>query len=106
MDKSAWLVIKQTFCHRHVVLIGLLALICFVSALVVVVQKSWYRNLYAENQHLISQRNQINTEWGQLLIEQGTWGSNIRVETLAKQVLGMQLPSSMQIRLINLPPAS
>ena len=35
----------------------------------------------------------LDQEWGQLLLEQATWGTELRVEQLANDKLGMVVPT-------------
>ena len=74
----------------------ILVVLILVSALAV----SWTvhdtRRLTSKAQQLQAQQNRLQTEWGQLLLEQSTWGSYARVEKLAREKLDMQLPGKGQ----------
>ncbi|WP_101674535.1 cell division protein FtsL [Alloalcanivorax mobilis] len=50
------------------------------------------RRLTDRSQQLQRQQAQLETRWGQLLLEHSTWGSYARVERLAREELGMKLP--------------
>jgi cell division protein FtsL len=52
---------------------------------------------FVELQALQSQRDAINTETGQLLLEEGAWAEHRRVEGLARERLGMAMPLSDQV---------
>ena len=80
--------------------------VAFASALVVMsalsVNYSTYqtRRLVAEFQQLHNRRNEMDVEWGQLLLEQSTWGSFNRVEQLASKRLKMIVPEPNQIVMV------
>ena len=49
-------------------------------------------------QALQAQRDALNVEWGQLLLEEGAWSQHRRVELLARTRIGMSVPGSAQRR--------
>jgi len=53
--------------------------------------------LFAELQTVTRERDALNTEWGQLLLEQGAWSEQRRVEETARARLGMALPAGEQV---------
>lgn len=70
----------------------LLLLAVLFSALAVIYVKASQRNLYSEFQLAQQKRDHLQIEWSQLLLEQNTWAAPIRIQALAQQELGMQLP--------------
>jgi cell division protein FtsL len=70
------------------------------SALIVVGLREQNRLLFVELQALTHERDALNTEWGQLLLEQGAWSEHRRVEDTARARLGMALPSSEQVVIV------
>ncbi|AFT71762.1 Cell division protein FtsL [Alloalcanivorax dieselolei B5] len=52
------------------------------------------RRLTDESQRLQRRQAQLETQWGQLLLEHSTWGSYARVESLAREKLGMKVPTT------------
>lgn len=76
---------------------ALLLVAIFVSALNLVLERDRTRNLFIELQTLRKQKDDLDREWGQLLLEQGTWGAHGRVEEIARAKLGMTVPRSEQI---------
>jgi cell division protein FtsL len=50
------------------------------------------RDLFIELQGLRRQQDDLDREWGQLLLEQGTSGAHGRVEDLARNRLEMTVP--------------
>lgn len=55
----------------------------------------------AQHQQLLNQKNAMQVEWGQLLLEQSTWGSYNRVEQLAGDKLKMRVPSPSEIVMVD-----
>lgn len=76
----------------HLALIALLV----VSALGVSYSVHQARKLTANAQQLQREQYRLQTEWGQLLLEQSTWGSYARVERLAREELDMTQPTGNQ----------
>lgn len=74
--------------------IGLLSLsiLIFVSSIGIIYSKHSSRQLFAQLQALQSQRDELHVEWSQLLLEQGTWATDIRVERVAREHLNMVVP--------------
>ncbi len=70
----------------------LLAVAVMGSALGVVYAKYQTRKLFVELQTLQKIRDELNVEWGQLQLEQSTWGTNARVEGIARSKLDMIMP--------------
>ncbi|MDQ8039153.1 MAG: cell division protein FtsL [Rickettsiella sp.] len=73
------------------------------SALSVVYVKALQRNLYSELQAREQERDDLKTEWSQLLLEENTWAAPVRIQTLAQQKLGMEVPQSKAIILLTRP---
>ena len=64
------------------------------SAIGVIEAKHESRKHFAQLQALEKQRNQMEVEWGQLQLEQGTWSSHGRVERIARKRLNMRVPEA------------
>jgi cell division protein FtsL len=84
---------------RHKVLILFLTLILsvFLSAMQVVLHRHNARELFLVLQELRVQQNELDREWGQLLLEQGTWGTHGRIEDIARNKLNMTLPPAEEV---------
>ncbi len=80
----------------------LLLLLVLVSALAVVQLRHETRQRYAALQQLQAQRDALNVEWGQLLLEEGAWSQHRRIETLARTQLGMNVPDPKHVSAIRL----
>jgi cell division protein FtsL len=77
--------------------LALLTVAVMVCALMVINLRHHNRLLFAELQTVTHERDALNTEWGQLLLEQGAWSEQRRVEETARARLGMALPVGEQI---------
>lgn len=75
-------------------------LLVIVCALSVVAAQHQARKLFAELQKEKDRAQQMEVEWGQLQLEQGTWAMPARVEKIAKQKLHMHQPQRGQIRFV------
>lgn len=81
-------------------LVFVLVVVLLVSCLGVVMSAFEYRQLFNQHQELIQQRDELQVEWGQLLLEQSAWAANNRVEQQATSVLGMKVPDVEQIEIV------
>ncbi len=70
------------------------------SALAVVWSKHENRRAFTELQNLYSERDAMQTEWGQLQLEQGVWATHGRIETLARERLQMEPPAANAVVII------
>lgn len=68
-----------------------------VSALVVIYTAYQYRLNFNHQQQLVQQWDELQVEWGQLLLEQGALAANSRVENLATKKLAMQIPARIEV---------
>lgn len=82
-------------------MMALLIVAVFLSALAVIDARNENRMLFARLQQLRQQRDQINVEWGQLLLEQSTWSTHARIEQVATQKLGMVMPQHVEIVVVH-----
>lgn len=73
----------------------------FLSALQVVIAQHEARRLFVELQSLEKQRDELNEEWGRLQLEQSTWATNDRIETIARNELNMKMPEQNLIMLLS-----
>ena len=64
-----------------------------VSAIAVVYAKYSSRKYFIELQDLREQRDQVEIEWSQLQLEQGTLATHTRIDQLARQKLSMHVPT-------------
>lgn len=85
---------------RMFAIIGSLSIAAFLSALEVVSTRYQSRLLVVRLQELQIQRDELEREWGQLLLEQGTWNTHGRIEELARSKLNMTIPDVTELRRI------
>jgi cell division protein FtsL len=73
---------------------GLLALwvLVFVTAIANVYYQHQARKHFVEIRELEKSRDHLDEEWGRLQLEQKTWATDERVESLARRDLGMIEP--------------
>ena len=69
-------------------------------ALALVTSQHKARKLYVELQQEQELAKQLDVEWGQLQLEQGTWAMHGRVEKLAVEKLNMRVPPSARIQVV------
>ncbi len=85
--------------RRHLFVI-VLAFAVFISGFAVVYVQDWQRRLFMQSQALIIKKNQMQTQWGKLLLEQSTWSMQARIEHIAATKLNMQLPTPRNIIMV------
>jgi cell division protein FtsL len=78
-----------------------LILAVLITAFAVVYVKDLYRRMFIQYQNLQNQQTQIYTDWGKLLLEQTTWSTQSRVQEIAAQRLGMEVPQSNDVVLVH-----
>ena len=71
-----------------------------VTGLWVVKTKHESRGLFAELQELIREEDRLQLDWNRLKIEQGALGVYARIETLARDELGLQEPAADQVQMV------
>ncbi|WP_120997621.1 cell division protein FtsL [Stutzerimonas urumqiensis] len=85
---------------RGALLMLVLFLIVLVSAIGVAYVAHWNRQLLNELYSELSTRDKAQAEWGRLILEQSTWTAHSRIETLAREQLGMHVPQPADVRLV------
>lgn len=55
------------------------------------------RKLVTQIEHEQARMRDLDVEWGQLQLEQSTWASHARVESIARDKLHMKPPAGSQI---------
>jgi cell division protein FtsL len=82
--------------------LGILLIVMWVlgSALGVVYAKHESRKLFVELEALKTSRDNLNIEWGKLQLEQSTWATPNRIESIAHSELGMQVPSPDKVVIV------
>ena len=91
---------------KKIVVYGILLLLVFVSAIMVLFQVFEYRQDYRQLSTFMRERDDLNAEWGRLLIEQQTFGATAQIGTRAVTQLRMYSPPVAQTVVISLPQTS
>lgn len=91
---------------KKAVAYAILLVLVFSSAVVVVFQVFEYRQDYRKLSTYLRERDDLNAEWGRLLIEQQTFGATAQIGTRAVTQLRMYSPPVAQTVVISLPQTS
>lgn len=75
----------------------LAGLATFASAVELVLSRHASRTLFVELQSLRDAKQALDEQWGQLLLEQATWATHVRIETIARDELDMVRPDPAQV---------
>ena len=81
-------------------LLPVLWLAVLASAVAVIHVRNEARTLFTELERLSAERDELNIEWGQLQLEQSTWATNGRVESVARDELHMVIPQANDLRIV------
>jgi len=81
---------------RWVILV-MLVMIVFFSAISVVYVTHYQRKLFVELQTLKNEQEAMNVEWGKLQLEENTWSTASRIEKVAREKLKMLIPGTDDI---------
>ena len=98
--KLHWLIIRDW--HQQIWLV-LLLLACIISALVVVHFAHLNRQLTIAQDDLYQQRDQLDIDWRNLVLEQRALSEHSRVEDIARNRLQMVRPAGEQNIAVTVP---
>lgn len=82
---------------KQFLILLLLILIAFTSAIQLIVVRYETRQLFTELQQLQQQQDKLNVEWQKLQLERKTWAHPDRIEAIATKELHMFVPTTPQI---------
>ncbi|AXY58070.1 cell division protein FtsL [Acinetobacter chinensis] len=88
---------------KKIIVYFILLALVFSSAMMVVFQVFEYRHDYRQLSGFMRDRDDLNAEWGRLLIEQQTFGATAQIGTRAVTQLRMYSPPAAQTVVISLP---
>ena len=74
-----------------------------VCALSLVTSRHQARRLFVELEREQARAHQYDVEYGQLSLEESTWGTPSRVEKIEREQLHMQLPAPSRIEIVDVP---
>lgn len=89
--------------RKKLLVYTILTVLMLISAFMVVYQVYLYRHDFREFNTHMRDREDINAEWGRLLIEQQTFGATAQIGTRAVTQLRMYSPPTAQTVVISLP---
>ena len=81
----------------RLVIASLCAVVVVYAAVQLVLVRHESRQIFVELQDLDAVRSDLELEWGQLLLEEATWGTHGRVEQIAREQLQMQNPTPEKV---------
>src|SRR5690606_15027922 len=96
----------EELCLKKLTIYGMLILMVCISAVSVVFQIFEYRQDNRKLSTYLRERDDLNAEWGRLLIEQQTFGATAQIGTRAVTQLRMYSPPVSQSVVISLPQTS
>jgi cell division protein FtsL len=77
-----------------------LLLVLVACALALVTSQHHARKLYIELQKEQELEKRLDVEWGQLQLEQSTWATHARIETMATRSLNMGSPPPSRVQIV------
>lgn len=83
--------------QRILLVVTVVFMLVLASAIMLVYTKHQSRKLFVELQQLKYQVDDLNTEWGQLQLEQSAWSGHGRIESVARTRLSMAMPESDEV---------
>ena len=98
---NLWLMRASLQAQRYAMLLGIFLLVGLVISAQLVVYSSFLSRGHINHLHQLERdRNDMQVEWGQLLIEQSAWASHSRVESIVIKQLKMGVPPAQEIVLV------
>ncbi|MCO4756831.1 MAG: cell division protein FtsL [Oceanospirillaceae bacterium] len=85
---------------KPALMLAVVVLMVVGSALMVIFASHDYRKLFHQHQVTVREYDELQVEWGQLLLEQGAWAANNRVESLVVKKLNMKVPDPTLIEFV------
>ena len=80
--------------------VALVGAAVFLSAIALIDARHQNRVLFEQLDQLHEQRDQLNVDWGRLLLEESTWSTHAYIEQSATQKLDMGLPANPQVLVV------
>lgn len=85
---------------RPTLVLAVLAFMVVGSALAVIYGAYQYRVLFNQHQNLVANWDELQVEWGQLVLEESAWAANSRIEQVASKRLDMLVPEPGMIEIV------
>ena len=80
--------------------VALLGVAVFLSAIALIDARHQNRVLFEQLEQMHQERDQLNIDWGRLLLEESTWSTHAYIEQSATQKLDMGLPADPQVLVV------
>lgn len=93
---------RKTIHRRQIVVLSILWCLVLVSALAVIYQVHTSRAKFNELEVLRENRQVLETQWSQYVLEVSAWTSFDRIESIAAAQLMMQVPKAEQTVMVKL----
>ncbi len=90
----------QTVPLKNQLLVGTLIILLLVSAFSVIYLKDLSRRLFIQYQQAQQVQEHDEVEWSKLLLEEGAWSTQARIQNLASTQLDMVMPAMKNIVMI------
>jgi len=88
---------------RELVLAASLAVAVAFSGLLLIRAEHEARRLFIELEELNREHDRLQIDWGRLQLEQSTWATHARIESLAREELRLGAPKPEQIVVVTGP---
>ena len=75
-----------------------------ISGVLVIGAKHRARQLFIELEELNREQDRLQVDWGRLQLEQSTWATHPRIESLARERLELTVPRDEQLVVVVEPP--
>lgn len=86
--------------HLSRAVVALLGVAVFLSAIALIDARHQNRVLFEQLDQLHEDRDQLNIDWGRLLLEESTWSTHAYIEQSATQKLEMGQPANPQVLVV------
>ena len=93
----------ETLSLKNQFILGVLVVLLLFSAFSVLYLKDLSRRLFIQYQGLQQVQQQDEVEWSKLLLEEGAWSTQARIQNIASTQLNMMMPEAKQIVMIRAP---
>lgn len=94
---------RETMTVKNHILVGFFIIFSLASAFSVIYLKDLSRRLFIQYQTLQQAQLQSEMERSKLLLEEGAWSTQSRIQDLANTRLNMQIPVTKEIVMIETP---
>jgi len=86
--------------HLSRAVVALLGVAVFLSAIALIDARHQNRVLFEQLDQMHAERDQLNVDWGRLLLEESTWSTHAYIEQSATQKLEMGQPANPQVLVV------